>query len=68
MSKKFTVPQKFEQLRKDDKNIDELMIWYEDKLSIMERRQETLSNKLSNAHKIMKDFGADSLDFDKGKK
>lgn len=58
MSKKFTVPQKFERLRKTSPDIDELMKWYEDKLSILERRQETLSNKLSNACRIIRDTGS----------
>ena len=53
MSKKFTPPQRFKKLRKIDKNIDDLMEWYENKLRIMEKRQEMLSNKLTKAYKTI---------------
>ena len=50
MNRKFTPPMKFFRLRKTDKNIRELMDWYEEKMAIMTRRQHSLSEKLTDVY------------------
>ncbi|HUS51336.1 MAG TPA: hypothetical protein VMZ91_14300 [Candidatus Paceibacterota bacterium] len=47
MSRKFTLPLKF----KNIPNTKELIEWYEDKLLIMENRQNSLSEKITYLHK-----------------
>jgi hypothetical protein len=50
MSRKFHLPTKFKKIP----NTKELIAWYEDKLGIMENRQDKLSNIISNFVKDLK--------------
>ena len=48
---KFTLPSKFKKIP----NVEGLINWYEDKLKIMTHRQNSLSSKLTNVYKKLKE-------------
>lgn len=53
MNRKFTPPMKFFQLRKKNKDIRELMDWYEEKMALLEKRQYSISEKFTRALDIV---------------